>query len=314
MKKTIPSHPERQRLKPNLLHPHPLQATYYSQTSKDEDDRLVHDLREHGQRDAIIVVPMKGKPGHYLILDGNRRVSAAEALGCDEIETVIRWDLAGADENRIESEFLRYNSNRRHLHTIDKARIALRLFEIEKKRPRGELKPGDEHEARDRVGKAIGMSGRNLGRYFRLGLTPVEVQNAVRNEKLALVIGEKVSWLSKEQQAEIADRIRGGEKAKNVVSEYVVSRNGRHKKAADAFAGLVKTLKTTLADLEDRPDDIYPPTIVEHISLLERGKKLFGKLALRGRKKGRATEKLAKQAKALNARCQGDQHASKPKA
>ena len=69
MKKTASSHPERQRLKLKLLHPHPLQATYYSQTSKDEDDRLVQDIREHGQRDDIIVVPMKGKPGHYLILE-----------------------------------------------------------------------------------------------------------------------------------------------------------------------------------------------------------------------------------------------------
>ena len=170
---------------------------------------------------------------------------------------------------------MQYNSNRRHLHLIDEARIALRLFEIEKKRPRGELKPGDEHEARNRVGKAIGMSGRNLGRYFRLGLTPVEVQNAVRNGKLALVIGEKVSWLPKEQQAEIAERIRGGEKAKDVVAEYISKRNGRHRKAGDAFSCFLKNLAAVLNDLDDRPTEIYRPTIKQNTPLLKRGQRLL---------------------------------------
>lgn len=70
----------------------------------------------------------KGKPNHYRILDGHRRVRAFEVLGADDITVMIRWDLADADEAKIEAEFLQHNFNRRHLHQIDRARIALRLF------------------------------------------------------------------------------------------------------------------------------------------------------------------------------------------
>ncbi len=168
MSKTASSRSHWQRLKIKLLLSHPLQSTFYSQTTKDEDDRFVEDLREHGQRDAIVVVPIKGKPGRYMILDGHRRVWAFGILGWDVIEAIIRYDLADADEAQVEAEFLQYNLNRRHLHQIDRARIALRQLQIEKGRPRGVVRPVDEREARDRVGKVMDMSGRNLGRYFQL--------------------------------------------------------------------------------------------------------------------------------------------------
>ena len=303
MKKTIPSQPERQRLKLKVLHPHPLQASYYSPTSKDEDDRFVEALRP-GQRDAIVVVPIKGKPGHYVIFDGHRRVWAAGVLGWDGLIAIIRWDLADADDSVIESEFLQYNLNRRHLHQIDRARIALRQFQIQKKRPRGEVRPWDEHEARERVGKAIGMCGRNLSRYFRLLLAPLEIQNAVRDGKLALVLGEKASWLTKQQQDEIAGRIRAGENAKQVIRDYITPADGRHRKAEDAFVGFAKDLERALADLEDRPDQVYRVTLKEHTPLLDRGRKLLTKLIAEGRKKPGSLARLMNES---NDEQQGDQ-------
>ena len=151
--------------------PHSLQATFYSETTKDEDDRLVEDLRDNGQRDAIVVAPRKDDHGHwiFIILDGHRRVSAAGVLGWNDLDALIRWDLAEADEATIEAEFLRHNLNRRHIHKLDQARIVMRLFEIEKKRPRNSLRLSpDEPEARDRVGRLLGMSGRHLQRMFRI--------------------------------------------------------------------------------------------------------------------------------------------------
>jgi ParB/RepB/Spo0J family partition protein len=286
MMKTTPSQPERRRIKLKALLPHSLQPLYYTATTQDEDDRLLDDLRQHGQRDAIVVVPKK-RNGRWIhiILDGHRRVRAAEVLGWASLNAIIRWDLAEADDSVIESEFLQYNLNRRHLHQIDRARIALRQFQIERKRPRGEVRPWDEHEARERVGKAIGMCGRNLSRYFRLLLAPLEIQNAVRDGRLALVLGEKVSWLTKPQQAEIAKRIRADENAKSVVGEYIAPANGRHRKAEDAFVGFAKDLERALADLEDRPDEIYRVTLKEHRPLLDRARKLLTKLIAEGRKK-----------------------------
>ena len=233
----------------------------------------------------------------YTNLDGHRRVAALEANGSKHVNAVLRHDLADADESAVEAIFLQFNLNRRHLHQIDKVRIALRQYQIEKGRPRGEVRPWDESEARDRVGKAIGMSGRNLCHYFRLLLTPLEVQNSVKDGKLALVLGEKVSWLAKQQQAEIAERIRGGENPKDVVCAYVASRNGQHKEATAAFRVLVKHLGADVADLEGRTDKIHRDEIREALPLFDRVAQLLRSLRREAKKPTTETSVIAELAK-----------------
>jgi hypothetical protein len=277
---------EYRQLKLSQLVPYPAQDYFFADTTMPSEDAMFQESLKSGQRDPIHVMPPKNAAGlpPYTVLDGHRRKKGLMANGETHGKVVIRHDLVGADAATVELVFLDF-SGHRNLDTIDQARIALRRFQIEKNRPRGEVHPWEESEARDRVGKAIGMTGRNLGRYFRVLLAPLEVQNAVRDGKLALVAGEKVSWLSKDQQAKIAERIRAGEKAKDVVAVYVASSNGRHKKAEDGFVGLVKFLERALADLEDRPDEIYRLTIKQHAPLLKRGQRFFARLLAEGRKK-----------------------------
>ena len=186
--------------------------------------------------------------------------------------------------------------------------MVLRLYEIEKGRPRGQLRRSDEGEARDRVAKVVGMTGRNLQRYFRLLLAPLEVQNAVRDGRLALVVGERVSSLSKQQQAQIAERIRGGEEVKDVVSGYVASHNGRHRHATAGFKSFRKHLEAALADLEDRPDDIYRREINESLPLLERGKRLLTALIREGKKKFVDISGLAEELKDMGSKCDGENY------
>ena len=257
MKKPRPTQPERTRLKLSQLKPYPLQPLFYGQTSPEEDKRLLADLRHNGQRDPIIVVPARNKKGHYIILDGHRRDWAAGVLGWDDVQSIIRWDLADVDDATVEAEFLQYNLNRRHVHKLDQARIVLRLYEIEKGRPRGMLRRCDEGEARDRVAKVVGMTGRNLQRYFRALLTPVEVQNAVRNHFLPLQDAEQVEGLSKEKQAEIAevianvmaadvDRAAKKKAVKAAVSKYVVTGIGEWKTKGQAKQIFTRSLRGLL--------------------------------------------------------------------
>jgi hypothetical protein len=49
-----------------------------------------------------------------------------------------------------------FNAQRQHRDPLLQARTVLRRFEIEKQRPRGKLQPGDEAEARDRIGRIVG--------------------------------------------------------------------------------------------------------------------------------------------------------------
>jgi len=286
MAKPTPNEPERRRLKLSQLKDYPLQSLTYGPTSTDEDERLKDVLRT-GHYDPLHVMPAHNRAGlpANTILDGHRRAGLLADLDLDAAEVVVRHDLADADRATVDTVFYDFALGRRNSHPLDLARMVVRKYEIEKRRPQGGLKLCDEAEARDRVGRVIGMSGRNLQRYFRLLLTPVEVQAAVRDGHLPLVMGERVEGLSKQQQAEIAKRIANGEKPKAVVCEYFETGNCRHHKASDALSCFVKDMERALVDLGDRADKIYCLTLKEHTPVLNRARQLITKLISGGRKK-----------------------------
>ena len=109
MTKTISSQPERQRLKLTLLDPYPLQEFYYTERCNGDFDRLLDDLREHGQRDPIVVFPSKKKRGRFTILDGHDRCHGATLLDWEYIDAIVRFDLVDADDAAVEAVYLSYN-------------------------------------------------------------------------------------------------------------------------------------------------------------------------------------------------------------
>lgn len=271
MATTDPTKWERTRLKIKNLTQHPLQGQFYGHTTTPaEDAAFREELKRNGQRDAVHVMPGENKAGlpGGTVLDGWRRVQTLLALGQDDVDAVIRHDLADASASDVELTFLGFNLGRRQLHPLDKARVVLGMFEIEKRRPRGRLRPSELSEARDRVGQAISMSGRNLQRYVRLLLTPVEVQRAVRDGVLPLVLGEQVEGLSDRTQRQIAERISGGETPKSVVLGYLSS-GGYRSNADEAFVRLLRNLRQAREQLDGRFGEIKHCSVKSHVPQLQ---------------------------------------------
>src|SRR5262245_48970232 len=166
MKKTSNRREKRQL---SALMPFPHQKDYFDALSDADLALLAADIKANGLRNAIEVLP-KNKAGYRpnTVISGHQRWRALELIGRVETEVLVRDDLAQADEAAIERAFLVENLARRQLDGLAKARIALRLYEIERQKPRGGLSGLDLGEARDRVGAAIGVSGRTLSRYLRV--------------------------------------------------------------------------------------------------------------------------------------------------
>jgi ParB/RepB/Spo0J family partition protein len=180
----------------NLV-PHTLQPDYFDELSEADLKLLADDIRKNGLQQPIEILPENvGGYAVNTIVSGHQRRRALKLLGETVAEVVVRYDLAGPTSDEIEKAFLSANLARRQLDTLAKARSVLRLFELEKGRAREEkLWPLDQREARDRIGHAIGLSGRTLSRYFRVLATPREVQDAFRRGKVSLVAAEKVADL-----------------------------------------------------------------------------------------------------------------------
>jgi ParB-like chromosome segregation protein Spo0J len=165
---------------------YPTQRTYFENLSDVDLARLADDIDRNGLRSAIEVLGENtaGLP-RGTILSGHQRKRALLSLGKKNSTVIVRNDLRDATPAEIERLFLEANLNRRQMHPLDKARSVLRLFEIERARRRGESVITGE--ARDRVGKAIGVSGRTVSRYLGVLRTSAAVQAAFRSGQLSLV-------------------------------------------------------------------------------------------------------------------------------
>lgn len=193
------------------LKPHPLQGQYFEDLSDDALAAVAADIKANGLKEKIEILP------DGTILSGHQRRRALMSLGRTETKVKVRHDLAG-DAAAAEDYFLKANMLRRHLDPLSQARVALRRFAIEKGREAAKMIGPDEQTARDRVGKTLGMSGRNLQRYWNVLKAPHEVQEAFRAGELTLNEATRVGLLTAATQAHIAQRICNGEPAKAVVA------------------------------------------------------------------------------------------------
>lgn len=243
------------------LVPHPDQWIYNDPPTEEAHERLKASIARDGLRELPQVLPTNkaGLPKNTL-LDGNWRVAALADLGYTTVKAVVRYDLAEADRATVDARFLSYNADRKHHDPLTRARVALRQYEIERGRSRGELSVSEYPEARDRVGLVIGMSGRNLNRYMRVLATPDEVQRAFREDRLSLVEAESVDGLDAVVQQAVADRLRAGESAKAVVAEFVACRPPS-RPVTTAFVDWVGRTAKGASDIGRRLENL-PPHLV----------------------------------------------------
>lgn len=214
--------PKLENRKLTALKDHPLQADYFGGLPDYNLRLLAEDIRTNGLRNPIEIMPPKNRAGlpAGTIIKGHQRKRAQELNEATETAVLVRYDLVDVDATTVEVIFMEDDDQRRHDDPLTKARIALRKFEIERKRPRGGLRPWEKAEARDRVGEAIGMSGRNLQRYFSIVQGPPAVEKAYRSKQLTLVEAARIGCMPAKDQEHIAARIEAGETPKAVLASY----------------------------------------------------------------------------------------------
>ena len=273
------------KLRIKALKPNTRQQAAFLPCSRGEDEALRQDLKENGLRDPVIVRLLTKRPRSYEILDGHRRVQQLQALKHREVRAVVRDDLVNADAPQIEATFLRFNLNRRQLHPLDKARHALRVFEIDRGIPPGKLRQS-RREAEADLGDILEVSGRQLRRLLRILMTPAVVQAAVRDGLLLQVCAEKIDALPAAKQQILAERLSGltdKSAVRAVVAEFLQPTVPTKAGIAVQLSRLVATLDESSKRLgEEIPQMTHPswkawlPNIEQGLILLHRLKKQLG--------------------------------------
>ncbi|MFC8247559.1 ParB/RepB/Spo0J family partition protein [Streptomyces chartreusis] len=188
-------------------------------------DETAESLRAKGQIQPVTVVRREaflnahpgqeaelGESAEYVVIDGNRRLAAAELAGLAELRIDVNDDLAATAEDIVESALIA-NIHRVDLPPMDQAKAIQELVQIH----------GSQGEVARRLGKTPAWVSQRLA---LLELTP-DLQEKVETGKLKVEPARRIGRLPKGEQEAAA------EKAINAVN---TPRQRRRRPAEDGSA------------------------------------------------------------------------------
>jgi ParB-like chromosome segregation protein Spo0J len=280
------------------LKPCPWQREFFKAPTPDAIAALTASLQKDGQQSPIEVVAPGNKAGlpQGTILDGLTRWEIFKGLGAEFVTVAIRGDLAHLDEHALKARFAEFNLGRRHLSTLDRARIALVQYGAKRGKSARSLSHADIRQA---IASCLGKT-RNANRYARLLQTPIEVQHAHEEGHLRLGVAERVVGLHRDLQADLVAEMAAADPAdyRELVDRYLpASTSGKkapQRPLAKQLASWVKTTSPGLEKLEARKGDFYGPAVAPYLPQLRRIKGLAEALISASRKKGVDSAEVAR--------------------
>ena len=180
---------EIERLRPFKEHPF--------QVKDDKEMFLLQEsIEKYGILNLLIVRPVLD--GYYEIISGHRRKHAAEKLGYRKVPVIIR--VLSEDDSIL--SMVDSNLHRERISYSEKAFAYKMKYEAMKHQG----SKGEKHTA-DLVGEAAGESGRTVQRYIRLSFLISRLLDYVDNKRLSMKAGEKLSFLTVEEQEWVLEAI-----------------------------------------------------------------------------------------------------------
>ena len=243
--------PKLARVRIDRLVPFPEQGDIFPRPSDAKIAAQAGDIKNRKLQQRVEVLPKNSAGLHELtILSGHSRILAMKLNGEEKASVRIRYDLADAPLSEIRQYVIKENLARRQLTPLGQARAVRKLYEAEKNRESDKLTGREAEQARDRVGDLVGMSGRNLNRYWRVLETPIAVQEALEQKAVSLKTAEKVADLPADVQQGIAKKIRHGRNPKEVIENYLGKNVSQPQTRKAAVSGSLRLLAKVTAEAE----------------------------------------------------------------
>ena len=174
-------------------------------TFKDHPFRVLDDEKMQETVDSVkkygVLIPGIVRPhpeNGYEVVAGHRRWRACELAGLEEMPVIIRE----MDDDTAVVIMVDTNIQREDILPSEKAKAYRMKYEAMKHQG----SKGDKYTA-DAIGEAAGDSGRTVQRYIRLSELLQELLDYVDDNKIPMVVGEKLSYLQKEEQAWVTEAI-----------------------------------------------------------------------------------------------------------
>ncbi|MFR4982468.1 MAG: ParB/RepB/Spo0J family partition protein [Clostridium neonatale] len=167
-----------------------------------EVQELAASIKENGLMHNLVV--RKRQDDTYEIISGERRYRALKSLGYKKIPCQVKENLSNLD---AEIMLIQANSEQRELTPSEKMEGIKRLEIIYKqKRSNGERLEG---KTRDLIGKDLGLSGVQVGRYQKVDKDLIKpLKDKLNNKEITLTQAHTLSSLNKDEQKIIHEEIK----------------------------------------------------------------------------------------------------------
>ncbi|MEK5416300.1 ParB/RepB/Spo0J family partition protein [Paenibacillus sp. FSL L8-0708] len=171
------------------LRPHPSNNLYFDDLSGEDWTAFLNDVKENGIRDPLRITI------DFQVICGHQRLRAAKELGLQSVPVIIEDIQEVADIERL---LVEDNLHRRHLTSIQKAKLAATLKE------RWGIKQGKRTDLAQNglssIAETIGESISTTKRLIKLNDLIPELKGLVESKKLGTVFAEKLAALTPEEQ------------------------------------------------------------------------------------------------------------------
>ena len=163
---------------------------------------LAASIKENGLMHNLVV--RKASEDKYEIISGERRYQALKELGYKKVPCKVIQECNDLD---AELMLIQANAEQRELTASEKMEGIKRLKIIyEAKRARGEKLNG---KTRDLIGKDLGLSGVQVGRYQKIDKDLIEpLKDKLKNDDITITQAHTLSSLTKAEQEIISDEIK----------------------------------------------------------------------------------------------------------
>ena len=175
---------------------HPFKGHPFRVLDDEKMQETVESVKQYGVLMPGIVRPHP--ESGYEVIAGHRRWRACELAGLTEMPVIIRE----MDDDTAVVLMVDTNIQREDILPSEKAKAYRMKYEA--MRHRGSK--GEKYTA-DAIGEAAGDSGRTVQRYIRLSELIEKLLDFVDGNKIPMTVGEKLSYLKKEEQTWIAEAI-----------------------------------------------------------------------------------------------------------
>lgn len=168
-----------------------------------EIEELAESIKEYGLMHNVVV--RKRNDGKYEILSGERRFRALREIDYKKVPCrIVKDDVTELD---AEVMLIQANMQQRELNLHEKMQGIKRLQEIyTEKRKSGEKLQG---KTRDLIGKHLGISGVQVGRYQKIDKDLIEpLKEKLNSEDITVTQAHTLSSLTESEQEIISDEIK----------------------------------------------------------------------------------------------------------